>query len=83
MSKEDMILSVLQEIKGSMREQQERQVQLESQIRELTHQNEKLQLNLIAMSPIYSEEERKAAMMKLSSIQEEEVRKEEIKRAFK
>lgn len=75
MSKEDIILNMLQNVLNISEEQMRRQVELEEQVRELTQQNQKLQLNLIAMNPVYSDEDRREAMMKLTIIKKEEERK--------
>lgn len=75
MSKEDIILNMLQNVLNISEEQMRRQVELEEQVRELMQQNQKLQLNLMAMNPVYSDEDRREAMMKLTIIKKEEERK--------
>lgn len=74
MSKEDIILNMLQNVLNISEEQMRRQVELEEQVRELTQQNQKFQLNLMAMNPVYSDEDRREAMMKLTIIKKEEER---------
>ena len=74
MSKEDIILNMLQNVLNISEEQMRRQVELEEQVRELMQQNQKLQLNLMAMNPVYSDEDRREAMMKLTIIKKEEER---------
>ena len=74
MSKEDIILNMLQNVLNISDEQMRRQVELEEQVRELMQQNQKLQLNLMAMNPVYSDEDRREAMMKLTIIKKEEER---------
>ena len=74
MSKVDIILNMLQNVLNISEEQMRRQVELEEQVRELMQQNQKLQLNLMAMNPVYSDEDRREAMMKLTIITKEEER---------
>ena len=72
MGKEDIIISMIQQLSQNSFEQNRQMMakmaELEKTIDSLQKQNKELQLNVISMSPMYSDEERKQAMSELAAM---------------
>ena len=76
MGKEDIIINMIQQLSQNSFEQNRQMMakmaELEKTIDSLQKQNKELQLNVISMSPMYSDEERKQAMSELAAMKEAE-----------